>query len=286
MSLVLTGVSHKTAPVAARERLAFTPATCAEGLRALVDGEVVREALIVSTCNRVEVLAEVNPARRREGEERVNHFLTDSRHVSPDDYEKYLYTHTDLEAVRHLFRVAKRVRTETGVASSAVSVSFTAVELGRKIFDSLEGRTVLLIGAGEMAELAARHLAKAGATRVLISNRTPETARKLAAEFRGEVVAYDNLAAPLAEADVVICLTGAPRYIITPAMAREALALRRNSPLFLIDISVPRVAPGGLGVPPNLWGGGRGPPREEGFGAVGGVFLNMGRGVFQGGHGG
>src|SRR5918911_4238631 len=106
MSLVLTGVSHKTAPVAARERLAFTPATCAEGLRALVDGEVVREALIVSTCNRVEVLAEVNPARRREGEERVNHFLTDSRHVSPDDYEKYLYTHTDLEAVRHLFRVA------------------------------------------------------------------------------------------------------------------------------------------------------------------------------------
>src|SRR5918911_1587465 len=331
MSLVLTGVSHKTAPVAARERLAFTPATCAEGLRALVDGEVVREALIVSTCNRVEVLAEVNPARYDEGAERVRSFLTDSRPLSLGDLGKYLYTHSNLEAVRHVFRVAssldsmvvgepqvlgqvrkaytlaveadtagrvlhrlmhqafrvaKRVRTETGVASSAVSVSFTAVELGRKIFDSLEGRTVLLIGAGEMAELAARHLAKAGATRILISNRTPETARKLAAEFKGEVVAYDNLAAHLAEADVVICSTGAPRYIITPAMAREALALRRNSPLFLIDISVPRVAPGGLGVPPNLWGGGRGPPREEGFGAVGGVFLNMGRGVFQGGHGG
>jgi glutamyl-tRNA reductase len=151
------------------------------------------------------------------------------------------------------FRVAKRVRTETGVASSAVSVSFTAVELGRKIFDSLEGRTVLLIGAGEMAELAARHLAKAGATRVLISNRTPETARKLAAEFRGEVVAYDNLAAPLAEADVVICLTGAPRYIITPAMAREALALRRNSPLFLIDISVPRNIDPAVGEIKNLF---------------------------------
>jgi glutamyl-tRNA reductase len=151
------------------------------------------------------------------------------------------------------FRVAKRVRTETGVASSAVSVSFTAVELGRKIFDSLEGRTVLLIGAGEMAELAARHLAKAGATRVLISNRTIETARKLAAEFKGEVVPYDNLAAHLAEADVVICSTGAPDYVITPAMASEALTSRRNSPLFLIDISVPRNIDPAVGGIKNLF---------------------------------
>ncbi|HKC64192.1 MAG TPA: glutamyl-tRNA reductase [Pyrinomonadaceae bacterium] len=285
MSIILAGISHKTAPIEVRERLAFTPEACARELRSLVDGEIVREGLIVSTCNRVEVVVDVDPARYEEGRERVNRFLTDSRSLPFDDSEKYLYTHSNIEAVRHVFRVsssldsmvigepqilgqvrkaytlaveadtagrvlhrlmhqafhvAKRVRNETAISSAAVSVSYTAVELGRKIFDTLEGRTVLLIGAGEMAELAARHLKKAGVSRILIANRTTETARKLAADFNGEVVAYDNLSQHLAAADVVICSTGAQDYIITPAMAHEALALRRRSPLFLIDISVPR----------------------------------------------
>lgn len=285
MSIVLTGVSHKTAPVEVRERLAFTPEACTEGLRALVDGEVVREGLIVSTCNRVEVIADIDPARYEEGAAHVKSFLTDSRSLSLDDLGKYLYTHSNLEAVRHAFRVAssldsmvigepqvlgqvrkaytlaveadtagrvlhrlmhhafhvaKRVRNETAVSSAAVSVSYTAVELGRKIFDTLEGRTVLLVGAGEMAELAARHLVKAGASRILIANRTSATAHKLAAEFNGEVVAYDNLSEHLGVADIVICSTGAQSYVITSAMARKALELRRHSPLFLIDISVPR----------------------------------------------
>src|SRR3954468_20722311 len=100
------------------------------------------------------------------------------------------------------FHVAKRVRTETGIASSSVSMSYTAVELGRKVFDTLEGRTVLLVGAGEMAELAARHLTTAGASRILVANRTPEKARELVEEFHGEAVSYENLAAHLAEADV------------------------------------------------------------------------------------
>ncbi|HYJ46715.1 MAG TPA: glutamyl-tRNA reductase, partial [Pyrinomonadaceae bacterium] len=196
MSIVLAGVSHKTAPIEVRERLAFTPQACLEGLRSLVDGEVVREGLIVSTCNRVEVLADIEPARHEEGTERVHHFLGLCKSISPDVTRKHLYTHADTEAVRHVFRVtssldsmvvgepqilgqvrkayttaveagtagrvlhrlmhhafraAKRVRTETNIASSAVSISYTAVELGRKVFDSLEGRTVLLIGAGEMA---------------------------------------------------------------------------------------------------------------------------------------
>src|SRR5436305_593210 len=265
MSLVLAGVSHKTAPVEVRERLAFTPEACADGLRALVDGEVVREGLIVSTCNRVEVIADINPMRYEEGVERVHSFLTDSRSISLDDFGKHLYTHADEKAVHHIFRVAssldsmvigepqvlgqvrkaytqaieagtagrmlhrlmhhafhaaKRVRNETAVSSAAVSVSYTAVELGRKIFDTLEGRTVLLVGAGEMAELAARHLVKAGASRILIANRTSATAHKLAAEFNGEVVAYDNLSEHLGVADVVICSTGAQSYVITSAMAR------------------------------------------------------------------
>src|SRR3954471_22908733 len=106
MSIVLVGLNHKTAPVEVRERLAFTPEACADGLRALVDGEVVREGLIVSTCNRVEVVVDVDPARYVEGAERVRSFLTDSRSVSLGDLGKYLYTHSNLEAVRHLFRVA------------------------------------------------------------------------------------------------------------------------------------------------------------------------------------
>jgi glutamyl-tRNA reductase len=298
MSIILAGVSHKTAPVEVRERLAFTPAACAEGLRALVDGRVVREGMILSTCNRVEVLAEIDPAHTEEGRTRVRYFLTDTRSVSAEEVVEHVYTHTDLEAVRHMFRVAssldsmvvgepqilgqvrkaytqaieadtagrvlhrlmhhafrvaKRVRTETGIASSAVSISYTAVELGRKIFDSLEGRTVLLIGAGEMAELAARHLAKAGAARLLVANRTGETARRLAQEFNGEAVAYEELSTHLAAADVVICSTSAPQYVITPLMAREALESRRNSPLFFIDISVPRNIDPAVGEIKNLF---------------------------------
>jgi glutamyl-tRNA reductase len=298
MSIVLAGVSHKTAPVEVRERLAFTPDACADALRTLVDGEVVREGLIVSTCNRVEVIADVDPERYEEGRERVNSFLTISRSISSESFEKHLYTRAETEAVHHVFRVsssldsmvigepqilgqvrkaytqavetgtagrslhrlmhhafhvAKRVRNETAISSAAVSVSYTAVELGRKIFDTLEGRTVLLIGAGEMAELAARHLKKAGVSRILIANRTAETARKLAADFSGEVVAYENLSAHLATADVVICSTGAPAYIITPDMARASVELRRNTPLFLIDISVPRNIDPAVGKLKNLF---------------------------------
>jgi glutamyl-tRNA reductase len=298
MSIILTGVSHRTAPVELRERLAFTPEACAESLRALVDGEVVREALIVSTCNRVEVVADVDPARYDEGAERVGSFLTDSHSISHDGFEKHLYTRENKEAVHHIFRVAssldsmvigepqilgqvrksytmavengtagrvlhrlmhhafhvaKRVRNETAISSAAVSVSYTAVELGRKIFDSLEGRTVLLIGAGEMAELAARHLVKAGASRILVANRTAEKARELVKTFNGEAVAYDRLSTHLAECDVIICSTSAPDYIITPAMARAALELRRGSPLFLIDISVPRNIDPAVGEIKNLF---------------------------------
>src|ERR671921_468383 len=285
MSIVLVGLNHKTAPVEVRERLAFSDEALAESLRALVDGEVVREGLIVSTCNRVEILASATRPGGEDAVGRLSEFISRARSVPVELFSGHLYTHADEAAVRHVFRVAssldslvvgepqvlgqvrhayslaveagtagrvihklvhqafhvaKRVRSETGIAASAVSVSYTAVELGRKIFGSLKGATVLLVGAGEMAELAAQHLSSAGATRVLVANRTYETAQRLAVKFGGEAVEFDALEEHLASADIVICSTGAQHYIITPEMAERARQSRRNRPGFFIDISVPR----------------------------------------------
>jgi glutamyl-tRNA reductase len=285
MSIVLVGLNHKTAPVEVRERLAFSDESLAESLRALVDGETVREGLIVSTCNRVEVLAAAAGQNGPDAVSRLSDFLSRVRSVPVELFSGHLYTHADEAAVRHIFRVAssldsmvvgepqvlgqvrhayslaveagtagrvlhklvhhalrvaKRVRSETGIAASAVSVSYTAVELGRKIFGSLKGATVLLVGAGEMAELAAQHLAGAGAARVLVTNRTYETAQRLAVSFGGEALEFSALEEALAQADVVICSTAAREYIITPEMADRARAARRNRPAFFIDISVPR----------------------------------------------
>src|SRR6185295_4844592 len=142
--------------------------------------------------------------------------------------------------VHHTFKVAKRVRNETGIASSAVSISYMAVELGKKIFGALNGCTVMLIGAGEMAELSARHLVNAGAARVIIANRTEATAQQIAHEFGATTVSLDQMDRHLVEADVVICSTGAPDYVVTADRARKALERRRNRPTCFIDISVPR----------------------------------------------
>ena len=285
MSILLIGVNHKTAPVEIRERLAFDDEACANGLRQLVDGEVVREGLIVSTCNRVEILSATSSEQLNFGAERIAQFLDTSGRLPGGFLESHLYHHTDENAVRHLFRVAssldsmvvgepqvlgqvrhsyalaveagtvgrvlnrlvhhtfrvaKRVRNETGIAASAVSISYMAVELGKKIFDSLKGCTVLLIGAGEMAELSARHLVTAGASRVVIANRTEESARQIADEFGASSVSLDQLDQVLHDADVVICSTGAPDYVLTAERTRKALERRRNRPTCFIDISVPR----------------------------------------------
>ncbi|MBA3322770.1 MAG: glutamyl-tRNA reductase [Pyrinomonadaceae bacterium] len=299
MSIVLVGLNHKSAPIEVRERLAFSDEACAESLHALVDGDVLSEGLIVSTCNRVEVLAATSTtANSSEGATRISRFLSESRDLPPNFFGEHLYTHADDAAVRHLFRVAssldsmmvgepqvlgqvrraytlavsagtagrvlhrllhhalhvaKRVRAETGIAASAVSISYTAVELGRKIFGSLKGSTVLLVGAGEMAELAAEHLANAGASRLLVANRTNETARQLAAKFNGEAVDFSALSEQLAQADIIICSTGASDYVVTPRMAEAALAARRQRPAFFIDISVPRNVDPAVGKIDNLF---------------------------------
>ena len=298
MSIILVGLNHKTAPIEVRERLAFTDAACAETLQTLVDGELISEGLIVSTCNRVEVLAATRGVSGAEGTERISSFLSETRRVPSQFFGEHLYTHADDEAVRHIFRVAssldsmvvgepqvlgqvrraysnavtagtagrilhrlvhhalrvaKRVRSETGIAASAVSISFTAVELGRKIFGSLKGTTVLVIGAGEMAELAAQHLAGAGASRILVTNRTTETAEQLANKIKGTALDFSSLPAHLAEADIVVCSTASDEYVVTQEMAREALSARRQRPAFFIDISVPRNVDPAVGELDNLF---------------------------------
>jgi glutamyl-tRNA reductase len=138
------------------------------------------------------------------------------------------------------FSVAKRVRTETGIASSAVSVSFAAVELARKIFDRLDDKAVMIIGAGEMCELAARHFVSNGVTRVLVTNRTFERAEKLAAEFQGRAVPFEQFPEHLATVDIILTSTGAPTFILGQKQMEEVLRRRKNRPMFLIDIAVPR----------------------------------------------
>jgi glutamyl-tRNA reductase len=298
MSILLVGVNHKTAPVEIRERLAFNDEACANGLRHLVDGDVVREGLIVSTCNRVEILSATASDQVEFGVGRLTQFLDTSGRLPTGFLDKHLYRHTNEEAVRHLFRVAssldsmvvgepqvlgqvrrayslaveagtagrvlnrlvhhtfrvaKRVRNETGIAANAVSISYMAVELGKKIFDSLKGCTVMLIGAGEMAELSARHLVNAGVSRVIIANRTEESARKIADEFGATTISLDQLDEFLAEADVVICSTGAPTYVLTEEQTRKARERRRNRPTCLIDISVPRNIDPKVGHVPNVF---------------------------------
>jgi glutamyl-tRNA reductase len=298
MAIFLVGVNHKTAPVEIRERLAFNDEACANGLRQLVDGEIVREGLIVSTCNRVEILGATANDKLEFGAGRITQFLDTSGHLPAGFLEAHLYTHTDEGAVRHLFRVAssldsmvvgepqilgqvrhayaigveagtvgrvlnrlvhhtfrvaKRVRNETGIAGSAVSISYMAVELGKKIFDSLKGCTVMLIGAGEMAELSARHLVNAGASRVVIANRTEATARQIAEEFGATAVPLDQMDQHLVQADVIICSTGAPDYVVTAERTRKALERRRNRPTCFIDISVPRNIEPAVSKIPNVF---------------------------------
>jgi len=138
------------------------------------------------------------------------------------------------------FSVAKRVRTETEIGSSAVSVSYAAVELAREIFGQLRDKTVMVVGAGKMSESAARHLRRCGATRILVTNRTEERAQEMADLFDGEVVPYTGFIAALPAVDIVIASSGAPHYILLRDQMKRVIEARRNRPVFLIDIAVPR----------------------------------------------
>jgi len=283
MKLLVTGVSHKTAPVEVRECLAFPEPALPEALQSLKSRAGVSEAYILSTCNRVEITVTTDdPA---DPQALVGEFLRESRLVAPASVEPYLYRHEGQSAIHHLFRVAssldsmvvgepqilgqlktaygiaktqgvlcgwlegllersfsvaKRVRSETGIGQMAVSVSYAAVELARKIFGSLNNRTVMIAGAGKMSELAARHLRRSGATHVFVTNRTPERAMEMAKLFQGTPVEYSRFVSMLPEVDILIASSGAPHYILHKDEMHRVISARRNRPMFLIDIAVPR----------------------------------------------
>jgi glutamyl-tRNA reductase len=138
------------------------------------------------------------------------------------------------------FFVAKRVRSETSIASSAVSISYAAVELAKKIFNELKGKTVLILGAGKMSELAAKHLTSSGISKVLVWNRTYERAVELAESFKGEAIRPEELFKHIERADILISSTGSPNFILNRADGERIIHLRRNRPVFIIDIAVPR----------------------------------------------
>lgn len=283
--LVLLGINHNTAPIDVRERLAIAPSRLADATRALAHQPGIREAMILSTCNRVEILT-VQDALQATGEDRgILNFLYEYLNVPAKELQPHLYEFREREAIRHLFRVAssldsmvvgepqilgqvkeayttgrevgavattlegllqraftvaKRVRTETQIGSSSVSIASVAVDLARKIFDSLDGKTVLLVGAGKMSELAARHLIQQGAASILVANRTQSRAEQIAEQFNGRVIPFDRLYEQADRADIVISSTGAPEKIFSRAHGQQFLHRRRNRPMFFIDIAVPR----------------------------------------------
>jgi glutamyl-tRNA reductase len=144
------------------------------------------------------------------------------------------------QVMTRAFSVAKRVRSETGIGQMAVSVSYAAVELARSIFGSLKGHSVMIIGSGKMGELAAKHLHRSGAKRIFVTNRTWERALEMAENFKGQAIEYGRFTSVLPEVDIVIASSGAPHYILHPDEMRRVMAARKNKPMFLIDIAVPR----------------------------------------------
>ncbi|HEY3452142.1 MAG TPA: glutamyl-tRNA reductase [Myxococcales bacterium] len=285
----LVGLSHKTAPVEVREKLAFGPQLpqVLGELRAL-DG--VEELLLVSTCNRVEAYL----FGAADSGERVRTWLVGR---AGEAVGKVLYQRRGGEAIKHLFRVsssldsmvlgepqilgqvkdafaaaqdagtlggavggaaqaafatAKRVRTETAIGSAPVSMASAAVELAKKIFGTLEGRAILLVGAGKMSELTAKHLAGNG-TRVLVTNRTFSRGEELAAKVGGKALPWDQLPQLLTEADIVVSSTAAPRPVLTVPMLQTAIKARKWRPLFLVDLAVPRDIEEGAGKIENVY---------------------------------
>ena len=282
MSIGLLGLNHTTAPVEVRERFAVTGEEAEVLARKLMQRDSLHEALVLSTCNRVEFLVSgEQPAASSGLFGLVQEFLGD---LQPQD-EHFFYNYSDRKAVRHLFRVAssldsmvvgepeilgqvkdayqhakdagtirgplelllthtfrvaRRVRNETAVGKMAVSVSYVAVELARKIFGDLDGLSVLLIGAGEMAESGARHLHAAGASQLYVANRTYEKACELAQQFAATAVEFDRLLEMLQSVDILISSTSSRDYILTKQTAEGVIASRRNRPIFLVDIAVPR----------------------------------------------
>jgi len=283
MELIVVGLNHNTAPIEIRECLAFPENKMEDALSRVHAIPSVKENMIVSTCNRVEIYAAAGQTEKAMLD--IKHFLSQYHRLPLKEFEKNLYSFTGEEAVKHIFRVAssldsmvvgepqilgqiktayqmatdykvsglvihrllhrafhvaKRVRTETKIGNSAVSVSSVAVELAQKIFGTLEEKTVLLIGAGEMCELAARHLVSGGVGKVLVTNRTYERAVVLAQEFDGEALPFDEITQGLKKVDIVISATDSRQPLIGHDQVTKVIKERKQKPIFFIDIADPR----------------------------------------------
>ncbi len=283
MNVLVLGLSHHTAPVSLRERFAFAehhiPATLAQ----LRESGLVSEAVILSTCNRVELYA-ATPLNESEAFVRLERFLAESRqHTDPIGAE--LYRLGEPDSLEHLFKVAsgldsmvlgeteilgqlkkaydlalqhkhtgarlnkafqkafnvaKQIRTETNIQRGSISIASASVELAEKIFGSLDQRQVMVLGAGDTSEKAARALLSRGAKSILVSNRSYERAEELAGELGGRAIHFDQWASVFSDIDIVISSTSAPHYVLDRAKLAPLLSLRHNRPLLLIDIAVPR----------------------------------------------
>lgn len=281
MPLLALGLNHATAPLALREQVAFDAALGAEASRLLAQQPGVREAAVLSTCNRTELYCSIEPG----SEGVVSSWLASHHRLAEDGLRDYLYQHRDEAAVRHLFRVAtgldslilgepqilgqvkqawqsarqqgslesgldrlfqhafavaKRVRTDTRIGAHPVSVAFAAVRLAQQVFTELDRATVLLVGAGDTIELAARHLVEQSTRRLLFANRTLAHAQALASRFGGYALPLSELPRHLPEADIVFSATASRDPVIACAAVAGALKARRHRPMLLLDLAVPR----------------------------------------------
>lgn len=280
----ILGINHNSAPVDLREILAFSNQECRASVQLLKKQPELTEILIISTCNRVEMLFTAYDSD--EAIAVLKSHIAETKSVEEARFEEALYTYRDSGAVKHLFRVAssldsmvlgepqiigqvkeayrcavdsrgtgvilnrllhkaftvaKRIRSETGIGDRAVSISYAAVELARKIFGRLEDKTVLLVGAGEMAELAVEHLNRTRSTGALyVANRTFEVGVDLARKFSGSAIRFEEIEDTLKSADIIISSTGSPDFVLTRDQVRPAMRQRKQKPLFFIDIAVPR----------------------------------------------
>lgn len=287
MPLFALGLNHATAPLALREQVAFDASAAGEAARALRERSGVREAAVLSTCNRTEIYCSVEPGHEQE----VPRWLAAHHGLADAALNDYLYQHHDEAAVRHLFRVAtgldslvlgepqilgqvkqawqaahqsgslqsgldrlfqhafavaKRVRTDTQIGAHPVSVAFAAVRLAQQVFTELDRATVLLVGAGDTIELAARHLAEHDTQRLLFANRTLAHAQTLASRFGGFALPLGELTRHLPDADIVFSATASRDPVISTAMVKQALKARRHRPMLFMDLAVPRDVEAGV----------------------------------------
>jgi glutamyl-tRNA reductase len=291
MELFVTGLSHRTAPVAVRERLAIVPGELEAHVRRLAAAAGMREVVVVSTCNRTEIYGAFSDADQ--AQRSVRQLLIEALGAGgplPDAEDpelvcaRHLYTRERREAVLHLFRVAdsldslvvgepqilgqikeaydlalragaagpllggvfsqafrvaRKVRRDTGIALSKVSVSSVAVDLARQVWGGFKGRRVLMVGAGKMADLACRVLVREGATLAIV-NRTQGKAEQLATRLGGAALPWDKLREALVRSDIVFASTGAREFVLNHDLVHHATRARHGTPQLLIDIAVPR----------------------------------------------